>query len=81
MTPNPMLVLSMIGMPSKFFEEPSQVASYPGLRRSDRIDILRSWRHDVILQMKASDENMTGDSNYTLEHLNRALSNEAPNEN
>ena len=73
MTPNPNIVLSMINTPSKFFENPSQVASCPGLRRSDRIDILRSWKHDVILLMKADEENMTSNFSYNLEDIDAAL--------
>lgn len=80
MSVNPRLVLSMINTPDKFFEEPSHVASYPGLRRSDRISILRSWKQDVILTMKASEENMAADGNPDLERINKALRYEAPEE-
>ena len=77
MTPEPILVLTMINTPSKFFSDPSQVLTYPRLRRSDRIDILRSWKHDVILLMQAADENMTGNGCIDSLHLagiNKALS-------
>lgn len=77
MTNNPQLVLSMIKTPYKFFEDPSEVAKYPGLRRSDRIDILRSWKHDVILSMKAAEENMAPNSSPDLESINKALRDEA----
>lgn len=76
MTQHSELVASMIKTPGKFFDHPRHVASYPGLQRSDRIDILRSWKHDVILLMKAAEENMAGDSSYNLEDINTALRNE-----
>jgi|GEM_PF-3668524 len=70
------LVESMVKMPSRYFVDPSHVANYPGLNHSDRVDILRSWKHDVIMMMKAAEENMSSDKDYDLDSINKALDKE-----
>ncbi|MEX0965317.1 MAG: hypothetical protein WDZ52_14900 [Pseudohongiellaceae bacterium] len=72
------LLEEMINTPSKYFENPGQVLSYPGLEPSERADILRSWKQDVILLMKAAEENMANGNNYDLEGINKALNRVAP---
>ncbi len=83
MTPKPLLVLTMINAPNEFFADPSQVAAYPRLRRSDRIDILRSWKHDMILLMQAANENRSGANSrnsFKLDGINKALTEEEESE-
>ena len=73
MPANPMLVLCMINAPYKYFEDPSQIANYPGLTRSDRINILRSWKHDVILTMTATEKTRKSARRPKLEDIKRVL--------
>lgn len=76
MTNKQELVESMVKMPSRYFVDPSHVANYPGLSHADRVDILRSWKHDVVMMMKAAEENMSSEKGYDLEAINKALNKE-----
>ena len=76
MTTNPVLVLFMIDRLTGFLEGSSTISTYPGLRRSDRIDILRSWKHDVILLMQATDANTVRNITCSLEDINKAIGRE-----
>ncbi len=66
----------MIKSPTKYFEHPKQVAEYPGLDQSQRIKVLRSWKHDVVALMKATEENLGSENDGELESLNDALGKE-----
>ncbi len=44
--------------PTRFFKSPSQVLNEPSLSQRDKIQILRTWKYDVILQERAEEENM-----------------------
>lgn len=46
--------------PSKFFKTPAEVATYPGLSKQDKIEILRQWETDARLMAVADEENMGG---------------------
>ncbi|MFT4861126.1 MAG: nucleotide-binding universal stress UspA family protein [Pseudohongiellaceae bacterium] len=70
------LSMAMIKSPTKYFEHPKQIAEYPGLDQSQRIKILRAWKHDIISLMKATEENLGSGDNNELEFLNDALGKE-----
>lgn len=44
--------------PTRFFKSPRQVLEEPSLAERDKIQILRSWKYEVILQEIAVEENM-----------------------
>jgi len=59
--------------PSKYFETPAEVATYPGLSRQDKIDILRQWETDARLLAVADEENMGGGENSQLGAVTQLL--------
>ncbi len=59
--------------PSKFFEHPKDVLTYPGLSRQAKLEILRQWEVDARLMAVAEEENMTSGENGHLGSIVSAL--------
>jgi hypothetical protein len=59
--------------PSKFFKTPAEVATYPGISREDKIEILRQWETDARLMAVADEESMGGGENSHLGAVTQLL--------
>lgn len=73
------LIEAMIKTPTKYFKHPDQVGRYPGLDTSRRIKILKSWKHEIVALMKATEENLGKANGYELADINDALEKERIN--
>jgi hypothetical protein len=59
--------------PTRHFDNPQEVLTYPGLKRKDRIRILESWKLDAQRLSDSSAENMTGGEETDLREVSKVL--------
>ncbi len=61
--------------PSHFFKTPDDVLTCKELKRDQKIEILKSWKHDALDMQVADEENMpcTDDRYDLLDHILKAM--------
>lgn len=59
--------------PTRHFDNPEEVLTYPGLKRKDRIRILESWKLDAQRLSESTAENMTGGEESDLRKVSKVL--------
>jgi hypothetical protein len=59
--------------PGSFFDTPGAVVKAAGLRREQKMEILKRWEADARLLMVASDESMSGGEQPQLQDVQEAM--------
>jgi hypothetical protein len=63
----------LVTQPTRHFDDPSEVLSYPGLKYRDRLRILESWKQDAQRLAESTAENMSGGEETDLLEVSQAL--------
>jgi len=63
----------LVMKPTRHFDRPDDVLSYPGLKHRDRVRILESWKLDAQRLAESTSENMTGGEETNLSEVSKAL--------
>jgi hypothetical protein len=73
MTTDTITIAELKKNPAKHFSHPRQIVENAQLGVSDKLEVLKSWKQEIVLLMKADEENMTGDDSYELNNINQAI--------
>lgn len=63
----------LVMQPTRHFDNPDEVLTYPGLTYEDRLRILESWKLDAQRLAESTAENMTGGEQGDLSEVSQAL--------
>lgn len=63
----------LVMQPTRHFDNPGEVLSYPGLKHKDRVRILESWKLDAQRLAESTAENMSGGEEQDLSEVAKAL--------
>jgi len=63
----------LVMQPTRHFDSPHEVLTYPGLRYKDRLRILESWKLDAQRLAESTAENMSGGEETDLREVSQAL--------
>ena len=63
----------LVMQPTRHFDNPGEVLTYPGLKHKDRLRILESWKLDAQRLAESTAENMSGGEKTNLRDVSRAL--------
>lgn len=63
----------LVMQPTRHFDSPDEVLTYPGLRHKDRLRILQSWKLDAQRLAESTAENMSGGEETNLREVSQAL--------
>ena len=63
----------LVMQPTRHFDNPGDVLTYPGLKHKDRLRILESWKLDAQRLAESTAENMSGGEETNLREVSQAL--------
>lgn len=63
----------LVLQPTRHFDNPNEVLTYPGLKHEDRLQILESWKLDAQRLADSTAENMSGGEETNLREVSQAL--------